>query len=614
MNANPVRIRVLIGLIVGLVIASGANAAEPRRPELPPLKILTPHVRERLDRLADSTSLESTAQETVNIAGNVTAWAMTQVTLTPEEEVTFASTVNKQIVKEAKVLETPKEVDELFTRLLAEVPPHLKPPFRYSLAVLDIPMINAFTIGGGYVYITKPLLNAFLETEDGSRDALALILAHELGHIGRLHCRRGYQLIQHMMDLENGLPIKIDLRLLKKIYETAVAPVGNYARFLYTRDQEYECDYFGLQLCRAARVDLAKSLDAMRWFIVVSYPRLLKEDRYAPAPGEGTLLDYYLTSHPDPILRLKRLRAELTGAVNDEADFGLFVFDRTGNELRRKASDRAGVDGAASIVFVHGVQGERKGFDDFAHFFAEQKKTSEHRLYIFRYPSSNSIIRTAHFLQRECVRVFGTEAKPIFVCHGSGGLVFRYYAERKKGNFARVVFLSTPHGGCDLVSLRLLLSAAELVGDFKGGPFEVVNRTIPAARSDLGFDLQADSFFLRHLGENEALARRYYTIAGRCLGTTESLFLRTTLTSARQFLRTQLTTVLPAGSLRERAVRLIDRLELPREVSAGDGIVAVQSAQLPGGGGQRVFDGVNHLTLRTNPEVMEVVLPWVVGE
>ncbi len=52
----------------------------------------------------------------------------------------------------------------------------------YEFHVLDMPVMNAFALPGGYIYITRGLL-AELDNEA----QLASVLGHEIGHVGARH-------------------------------------------------------------------------------------------------------------------------------------------------------------------------------------------------------------------------------------------------------------------------------------------------------------------------------------------------------------------------------------------------------------------------------------------
>jgi len=62
-----------------------------------------------------------------------------------------------------------------------------RPDLFYHFAVLDSPLVNAFALPGGYVYITRGLL-AHLNSEA----ELAGVLGHEIGHVAARHAVRQY--------------------------------------------------------------------------------------------------------------------------------------------------------------------------------------------------------------------------------------------------------------------------------------------------------------------------------------------------------------------------------------------------------------------------------------
>ena len=57
-----------------------------------------------------------------------------------------------------------------------------RPELQYTFTVLDSDEINAFTTGGGYVYITRGIMN-YLNSEA----ELAAVLGHEIGHVTARH-------------------------------------------------------------------------------------------------------------------------------------------------------------------------------------------------------------------------------------------------------------------------------------------------------------------------------------------------------------------------------------------------------------------------------------------
>ncbi len=61
------------------------------------------------------------------------------------------------------------------------------PNLKFTFTVLDTPMVNAFALPGGYVYVTRGLL-ALANNEA----QLAGVLAHEIGHVTARHAAERY--------------------------------------------------------------------------------------------------------------------------------------------------------------------------------------------------------------------------------------------------------------------------------------------------------------------------------------------------------------------------------------------------------------------------------------
>ena len=62
-----------------------------------------------------------------------------------------------------------------------------QPNLNYSIKVLDSPVVNAFAVPGGYVYLTRGILAYFNDEAE-----LAGVVAHEIGHIAARHSAQQY--------------------------------------------------------------------------------------------------------------------------------------------------------------------------------------------------------------------------------------------------------------------------------------------------------------------------------------------------------------------------------------------------------------------------------------
>jgi len=88
----------------------------------------------------------------------------------------------EQIEKEFKVADDPVALERI-NRIIARVEPYTqRPAIEYQAKVLAEGGINAFSLPGGYIYITKPLLSAV-----ESDDELAAVIAHEMAHVSLGH-------------------------------------------------------------------------------------------------------------------------------------------------------------------------------------------------------------------------------------------------------------------------------------------------------------------------------------------------------------------------------------------------------------------------------------------
>ncbi len=57
-----------------------------------------------------------------------------------------------------------------------------RPNVKYHVKVVDSPVINAFAVPGGYIYLTRGIL-----AQLNSEAELAGVIAHEMGHIAARH-------------------------------------------------------------------------------------------------------------------------------------------------------------------------------------------------------------------------------------------------------------------------------------------------------------------------------------------------------------------------------------------------------------------------------------------
>jgi len=172
------------------------------------------------------------------------------------------------------------------------VPHTHRPELEYHFAVLDSPVINAFAVPGGYVYVTRGIL-ALISNEA----ELATVLGHELGHIAARHSLKR---LSQMMLVQTGLALvsSIDKRLAEV---AGLAGVGFQLLFLkYSRDDEYQADSLGIAYARRAGWSPLFMIDFFH-----SLEKLGDLSGGRPLPG-------FLSTHPLTKDRIEKVKAMLT--------------------------------------------------------------------------------------------------------------------------------------------------------------------------------------------------------------------------------------------------------------------------------------------------------------
>ncbi len=168
-----------------------------------------------------------------------------------------------------------------------------RPDVKFTFTVLNSPIVNAFALPGGYVYVSRGLLA--LASDEAE---LAGVIAHEIGHVAARH---GAQ------RMSSGIMAQLGLGLLSILTDSpelaGVAQIGAMAAIQsYSRDQEYEADMLGVRYLSRAGFDT----DAMASFLSKMRAHSEVEARIAGrSGGGGDQFDIFAT-HPRTAERVRR--------------------------------------------------------------------------------------------------------------------------------------------------------------------------------------------------------------------------------------------------------------------------------------------------------------------
>ncbi len=166
------------------------------------------------------------------------------------------------------------------------------PALDFRFTVLNSPVVNAFALPGGYVYVSRGLVALA-----GSEAELAGVLAHEIGHVTARHAAQRYS--RHVLT-SFGVDL-LDVVSIGKLAGKAQSEADAYLQ-AYTREQELEADRLGLRYMRRAGYDIK----AVAGFLdkLTAYQAL--EARLRRLPDAGAEIDIMAT-HPRTAARLEEV-------------------------------------------------------------------------------------------------------------------------------------------------------------------------------------------------------------------------------------------------------------------------------------------------------------------
>lgn len=155
-----------------------------------------------------------------------------------------------------------------------------RPNLTYHIKILDSPVVNAFAVPGGYIYLTRGIL-AQLNNEA----ELAGVIGHEMGHITARHSAAQ----QTKQQLGQIVLIGTMVASERLAQYAQAAMQGMELLFLrFSRDNEREADRLGVRYSSLTGYDAGKMAD---------FFQVLEKMSMAESVGG---VPTFLSTHPDP--------------------------------------------------------------------------------------------------------------------------------------------------------------------------------------------------------------------------------------------------------------------------------------------------------------------------
>ncbi len=217
-------------------------------------------------------------------------WVWESMTGTEADAIRLEHGVGLDLAQEARhqldpdpEIETRQMIDDIGLRLVDRVANKLR-SFHFEPFLANEP--NAFALPGGFVFVSRPIVDLC----QANQDEVAFILAHEMSHVIKGHAIERIVANSAASMASRAAPVRGVLgpwlqRVGVRFLETA-----------YSRDQELEADRLGIRLTAAAGYD---PKGAIRLF------QRLAELKAAPNPLS---LGEYFSTHPTFDVRIRSIQ------------------------------------------------------------------------------------------------------------------------------------------------------------------------------------------------------------------------------------------------------------------------------------------------------------------
>ncbi len=217
--------------------------------------------------------------------------------MSESQEIALGQESHPEVLSEFGRVEN-EELQKYFARIGSDLArASHRPNLDWHFTVVDSPVVNAFAVPGGFIYLTRGIL-AHMNNEA----ELAAVLGHEIGHVTARHS---------VTQISQGQLFNVGLGL-GSIFSSRFRQVGGLAQMglevlmlKYSRDHERQADQLGLQYMAKRGYD---PVQMSKFFEVFS---LMNEESGHSVPN-------WLATHPTTPDRI-RASSEEAGRIKRES-------------------------------------------------------------------------------------------------------------------------------------------------------------------------------------------------------------------------------------------------------------------------------------------------------
>ncbi len=197
----------------------------------------------------------------------------------PEQEVSMGKKAHPQVLEKFGYYNDPK-LQTYISAIGKRLTTHCeRQDIPYHFTIIDSPIINAFALPGGYVYVSRGLL-----AEMNNEAQLAGVMGHELGHVNARHNMKRLQSTVGM----NILVAAVGAATGSSLWQNVSGQLMGLISQKYSRSQERQADELGTRYMARAGYDPRQ--------MSVFLQRLRQLHSHEPSALEAIMASHPLTS------------------------------------------------------------------------------------------------------------------------------------------------------------------------------------------------------------------------------------------------------------------------------------------------------------------------------
>ncbi len=256
-------------------------------------------IRKRVQALVLGSTLMASALLTTGCAVNPATGQRQFILISEAEEIEMGREADGPITESFGLYES-EELQANVTNLGNEMASRSeRPALPWSFKLVDDPMVNAFALPGGFIFITRGIMAAL-----NSEAELAGVIGHEIGHVTARHSasQMSRQQLQQI-GLGVGTILSDDVASVAGVLSAGLGLLN----LRYSRGDESQSDELGVRYMSRAGYDPNALVGVFRTL--------------ALAGGGGGSVPGWATTHPDTVNREEDIREIIAASGQDYSEY-----------------------------------------------------------------------------------------------------------------------------------------------------------------------------------------------------------------------------------------------------------------------------------------------------